>query len=271
MSIKIGVSSCFMPPDPNRGVFPPKTLLYLEREMALYLSGQGAFPYLIPDLPDDLLDEFLKDMDGFVFQGGTDVSPKNYGEELITGSDGQTTWPGDPTRDTYELNLLKKIQETKKPILGICRGAQIINVGLGGTLYQDIETQKKDPLTHRDPKKYDQVHHPITIVEDGILAKIYDEEIKSEKNLIINSIHHQGVKDLGKNLRMECYSTSDRVIEAISSIDSKENEQFILGVQWHPEFNFNFDEKQIDLEKDIFLSSTKIYQYFLNECIVRKV
>ncbi len=232
--LKIGVSSCFMYPDPDRKVFGPKTLSYLENDMARYLTKSGVMPILIPDVADHLLKEIVKEMDGFVFQGGTDLAPASYGEQPI----GQ--WLGDPKRDAYELRLMELAFRTNKPIFGICRGMQLMNVYFGGTLYQDTKTQRPEVLVHRDAAQYDQIFHEVRFVKGKLLDKIYP----GIQNPQVNSVHHQSIKDLGKQLEITAESTFDGVIEAISY--TKAPEGWISGVQWHPEFSHTLSEKVID-------------------------
>ncbi|MDO8461499.1 MAG: gamma-glutamyl-gamma-aminobutyrate hydrolase family protein [Deltaproteobacteria bacterium] len=224
--IKIGVTACFLYPDPNRPVFGPKTLSYLENEMADYLAHQGAMPVLIPDLGEKKLKEFLAEIDGFVFPGGSDLAPESYREKPIQNG----KWLGDPYRDAYELKILDAAIRQGKPVLGICRGCQLINVYFGGTLYQDISSQKEGTLVHRDAGEYDKVNHTIQFQSGGFLEKIYGRATPK----MVNSVHHQGVKDLGKGLVVEAISPEDQLIEAVSYKDPK---KFVVGVQWHPEFS----------------------------------
>lgn len=244
--IKIGVSACFMYQDMERKVFGPKTLSYIENDMANYLAIKGVMPVLIPNLSEELLDDLIDEMDGFVFQGGTDLAPQSYGEEPINNGE----WSGDPVRDKYELLLMKKVVERNKPIFGICRGMQLINVFFGGTLYQDTITQRSNSINHRDAIEYDKRHHAINFHTDGFLSKVY----KNKPQYKVNSIHHQSVKDLGDNIKILASSVEDGVIEAIEY--SKTVKGKIFGVQWHPEFSNTL--------KDIVVDSSILYDYFIN-------
>lgn len=245
--LKIGISACFMYPDPARAVFGPKTLSYLENDMARYVAKEGVLPVLIPDLDDEKLQAIVKEMDGFVFQGGTDVAPEAYGEEPIG------RWKGDPIRDAYELKLFDLAVKSKKPILAICRGMQLMNVYFGGSLYQDTDTQLDDVLTHRDANSYDFLYHEIAFTPGKILDKIYQNaRIKQ-----VNSVHHQSVKKLGKNLEVLAESPADGIIEAIGY--TKGTEGWIVGVQWHPEFSETLKDNVInaDLLFNFFLTQVK--------------
>lgn len=243
--IKIGVSSCFMYPDPTRTVFGHKTLAYFEQDMARFLSRQGVMPILIPDLPEKNRLEFISQMDGFVFQGGADIASKTYQEEAI--EDGR--WPGDSHRDQYELRIMDYAFKNKKPILAICRGFQLANVYFGGKLYQDLKTQTKTDIEHRNAELYDKVHHGVSCTDKSLLTEIY-----GTNELYVNSVHHQGIKTLGKNLIVDAISPEDHLIEAFHYKDLKEN--YLVGVQWHPEFSHTLADKLCD--------PNPLYHHFLN-------
>lgn len=242
--IKIGASSCFMYPDIDRIVFGPKTLLYLENDMAQYLSRPGVMPILIPDFHGDRMKEFLDEMDGFVFQGGVDLAPESYGEEPIG------RWKGDKYRDEYELAIMDYAIKSGKPVLGICRGFQVMNVHFGGTLYQDMETQKPEVIKHRDAIEYDKVNHEIVLTKGELLDKIYSG-IEAPR---VNSVHHQGVKDLGKDLKVLATSKEDGIVEAFTWTGAPDGK--VMGVQWHPEFFHTIQDQLID--------ANKIYDHFLS-------
>ncbi|MEO9477626.1 MAG: gamma-glutamyl-gamma-aminobutyrate hydrolase family protein [Cyclobacteriaceae bacterium] len=246
--LKIGVSACFVYPDSERPVFGPKTLAYMEQDMAQYLTRVGVVPILIPNLEDALLKEFIDNMDGFVFQGGTDLSPASYGEEPIG------RWMGDPQRDEYELRLMAMAMKTGKPILGICRGMQLMNVYFGGSLYQDTSTQREGAITHRNADLYDALSHEIRFTSGKILEKIYQGSASSR----VNSVHHQSIKSLGPNLEILAECPEDNVIEAIGY--TKAPAGWIMGVQWHPEFYERLKEEIVDSSKlyDCFLGQVKL-------------
>ena len=246
--LKIGVSSCFMYPDPARTVFGHKTLTYLEKDMSLFLSRKGVMPILIPDLPESELIPFLAELDGFVFQGGADLSPESYGATPIENG----RWMGDRHRDLYELKIMDYVFKNKKPILAICRGFQVMNVFFGGTLYQDLSIQTKTPVLHRDADKYDHVHHAVTLTEDSLYTQLYPT-LAQKKEMVVNSVHHQGVQTLGKGLVVDAVSKDDQIIEAFHYHDMKNN--FALGVQWHPEFSHTLGNTVVD--------PAPLYDFFL--------
>jgi len=244
--IKIGITSCFLYPDPKRTVFGPKTLSYLENDMAKYVTQEGVLPILIPDVEEKYLQPILAEMDGFVLQGGSDLAPESYGKEPIG------RWKGDAYRDAYELRIMDYAIKNSKPILGICRGMQLMNVYFGGTLYQDIGTENPELDDHRSAQLYDTIKHPIEFVEGTILATLY----ANEQNPYINTVHHQAIKDLGANLEVYAYS-NDGLIEAIGY--TKEPTGKVMGVQWHPEFTPTLGKELIDENKlfQVFLEHTK--------------
>ena len=245
--IKIGISACFFYPDASRTVFGPKSLSYIENDMFRYISQKGVLPVLIPDLKRDTLLDILNELDGFIFQGGSDLAPESYGEsQIIEGK-----WPGDSHRDHYELAIMDYAIKNEKPILGICRGMQLINVYFGGTLYQDILTQKTSALVHRDAIKYDFVHHKIRFTSESVLSTLYGDVSEP----IVNSVHHQGVKKVGRDLKVLAVSNDDHIIEAIEYTGAAPGK--VLGVQWHPEFS--------DALKDIVIPSDRLINYFIEQ------
>jgi putative glutamine amidotransferase len=233
--IYLGVSSCFMYPDPTRTVFGHKTLAYLEQDMARYLAREGVMPILIPDLPEERLYEFLQEMDGFIFQGGADIASGTYNEAPIENG----RWPGDPFRDRYELKIMDYAFKNQRPILAICRGFQLMNVFFGGTLYQDLKTLTQTNVEHRNSELYDRVHHLVSCTNDSLLKSIY-----GQNELAVNSVHHQGVKTLGKGLVVDAISPDDGLVEAFHYKDLQEH--YAVGVQWHPEFSHTLQDKVVD-------------------------
>lgn len=247
--LRIGMSACFFHADPQRPIFKGKTLLYLEESMAHWLMQRRVIPCMIPRVPDDAgitVEDVLANVDGLVLQGGSDVSPVSYGETPL-----RPEWSGDRQRDLYEMHLLHACMGMNKPVLGVCRGLQLINVALGGTLYQDIGEQVPQALAHRDWHHYDLNKHAVQLVEGSRLAALYANTSARQ----INSVHHQAIKDLAPGLTVEARATSDRMIEAVrytaaastspasSSSPSSAATQtpYVFGVQWHPEFLHSHD------------------------------
>jgi len=244
--LRIAVSANFMHPDRTRLAYPPKTIIYGEESLYHWFEEGGAIPYMIPRLSGRFsLEDILADFDGVVFSGGADVSPKSYGEEPL-----RPEWAGDYARDQYELALFKASRTLDKPILGVCRGHQLINVALGGSLYQDTHTQLEGAELHRDGDIYDALGHDVEIVENSLLSGIYGGKLKHK----INSVHHQAIKQLGSGLSVQARSVTDNVIEAIWYDDPA---YYILGVQWHPEWMKDPQMLDPDPIRDDFLAACK--------------
>jgi putative glutamine amidotransferase len=187
------------------------------------LVRAGASPLLLPNLEDQALLRILYDkLDGLLLSGGGDIEPARYGETVH-----EKCGHIDLERDEAELTLTRWAVEDGKPLLAICRGIQILNVALGGSLYQDIEAQVADPLVHTWYPEHPRNHrsHTVSIAPKTRLAQVFDLE-----PLPVNSLHHQALKDLAPPLTVSARA-SDRVVEAVEL----GSHPFVLGVQWHPE------------------------------------
>jgi len=187
------------------------------------LIQAGAAPLLIPASNSiQALPELLHRLDGILFSGGGDIDPARFG-----GEPHPKVYGVDVDRDRLELALLAEAVATKLPFLGICRGCQVVNVGLGGTLYTDIASQRPDALKHDYfpdwPRDY--LAHNVQIDQDSRLAHILDLT-----EMQVNSLHHQGVSRLAPGLRAVAYAP-DRLVEALEL----PGHPFGLAVQWHPE------------------------------------
>jgi putative glutamine amidotransferase len=228
MRPRIGVSACFFHADPQRALFKGKTLLYAEESMLEWIISGGALPVMLPRASAALgVDEIVGSVDGLVLQGGSDMAPEHYG-----ATPARPEWAGDAARDRYEMQLVRAFLARGKPLLGVCRGAQVLNVTLGGTLFQDIETLHPGRRVHRDWKVYDQHAHEIAIAPGSSLARWY---AGAAHPTLVNSVHHQGLDLLGENLVVEATSVPDGVVEAVRY---ENGGGFAYGVQWHPEFIF---------------------------------
>src|SRR6478735_7129655 len=174
--LKIGLSACFSHADPARSLFTNKTLQYVEQSITHWLMSAGAMVVMVPcptgatARGDTKLSHYAEWLDGVVMHGGADVWPGSYGEVPL-----KDAWVGDRIRDLYDLALVEAFEQAGKPIFGVCRGLQLINVAFGGTLYQDIEAQHPNAQRHRDPVTYDQNFHQIEIVQGTRLSKLYPQ------------------------------------------------------------------------------------------------
>ncbi|MBC2857350.1 gamma-glutamyl-gamma-aminobutyrate hydrolase family protein [Cetobacterium sp. 2A] len=203
----------------------------------------GGIPVILPILDTNINDSFINDyvmkLDGIIFSGGEDISPLLYNENpnLKLGKI-------DTKRDVFELKLLAAALEKNIPILGICRGCQILNVGLGGSLYQDIDSQVENVFNHHPTGILgEEIYHTVNIKQDSFLKTIF-----TENTIGVNSFHHQSVKTLAPSLKISATS-DDGIIEAYESNDM--NSKFIVGIQWHPEAMVN--------KFDIFLNIFKLF------------
>ena len=239
--LKIGISACFFHADPQRPVFKGMTLQYIEQNMAHWVMQRDAMALMIPSPDGDTrrvasrigAADYARELDGLLLMGGSDVCPESYGEKAL-----KPEWNGDRIRDEYEIALLRAFMVAKKPVLGVCRGAQLINVASGGTLYQDISTQLDGALTHRNWDIYHENTHATSIVPGSGLARLYP----GATLIKTNSVHHQAVKDLGRNLAVEAWSEPDHLAEALRW----SGPSYVFAVQWHPEFHDRGDASLVD-------------------------
>ncbi len=255
--LRIGVSARLLYPDPSRAFLPTKSLQYMEQSVANWIMSGEVLAFMVPEMsfasaqfPKALkVKHYVDHLDGLLLQGGADMSPKSYGEVPINPQ-----WQGDEIRDAYEIELFNEFVAQGKPVFGICRGHQVINVALGGTLYQDIATQCEDKTVHRDEASYDKCFHEMRILAGSWLSRIYPGLEVTR----VNTIHHQAVKQLGEGLVVEAMSEPDGIVEAVRW----EGHSFVVGVQWHPEFMDPRDPSLID--------SRPLLRAFLQACDLRK-
>ncbi|HEY8540926.1 MAG TPA: gamma-glutamyl-gamma-aminobutyrate hydrolase family protein [Pseudothermotoga sp.] len=198
------------------------------------LEKAGAIPLLIPIYEDSaIVNELAGSLDGVLFSGGVDIDPHHYGEEPKK-SLGQIT----PKRDELEINLCQVFFMMKKPIFGICRGIQLINVALGGNLYQDIYTQRENVLKHSQDAPSYHPTHKVRLIQGSFIQKLF-----GKFEIAVNSFHHQAIKETAPILKPVAYS-EDGIIEAVENVDEN---NFILAVQWHPERMFEKYQEQMRL------------------------
>lgn len=197
-----------------------------------YMDGliqAGAIPVILPlDISEEAVEQLDAMVDGYLFTGGHDIEPELYGEKRADVCGISCT-----QRDRLEQLLYQKALEADKPILGICRGVQMINVLQGGTLYQDLPLEYiSDKKTdHHMTPPYDRAVHQVTLQKGSPL-----QDLLQKTELPVNSYHHQAIRSLGKDLNVMAVS-EDGLIEAVCH----SKKRFVWGVQWHPEFSFHKD------------------------------
>ncbi len=182
----------------------------------------GGVPLILVPLRDTANLEYQVELiDGLLLTGGVDIDPRHYGEEPH-----QCLGTIEPDRDGYEIPLTRRAVEKKMPLLGICRGMQIMNVALGGSLHQDIATALKRTIKHRQEAPNWYATHSIVIEENTNTQRIL-----GAKSIRVNSFHHQAINKPGEDLIVAARSETDGVVEAIEGTGNLP----FLGVQWHPE------------------------------------
>ena len=229
--------------------------IYMERSVDTnqkYISQYGGIPFVTQVAEtQEQAEEIMEICDGLFLTGGDDVNPALYSEEKL-----ECCGRFNDRRDKSDMLFLKAALKLGKPIMAICRGSQVVNVYYGGTLYQDIKTQFKTDITHQDFARehfnaygVDNSAHRIKIQKGSPLYMIVGDDETG-----INSLHHQGVKDLGKNLVVQA-SAPDGMVESFY-LDS--DEQYLRAYQWHPEFQDD------NLVKDAIVTD------FLSECLINR-
>lgn len=214
---------CYRPIVGISGNFNTETKLFsIKNTYFNTLLSAGSFPVLLPYVTDEkTAAEVVSHLDGLLLAGGGDIHPSRFGEETLPEC-GRL----EEARDISEFLLLKAALDCHMPVFGICRGVQVLAVAMGGTLFQDIESQLSIPAgKHKQDPPYDNPHHTVRFKEGGLFARITDTLM-----MPTNSMHHQSIKDAGSQLKIEGI-TMDGIIEAVSMVDREE----VFGVQFHPE------------------------------------
>lgn len=201
----------------------------------------GGVPVLLPEVADEETAAALLDsIDGLLLAGGVDILPARYGEETLPAC-GEV----DAKRDVFELLITPMAIARRMPVFGICRGIQTLAVVLGGTLIQDIESQRGIPaIVHQQKPPYHAATHEVRFTPGGLL-----EHIVGSASMSVNSMHHQAVKDAGPHLRIEG-TAEDGIIEAVSYI----GDERVFGVQFHPEYLSAHSEQ-----------AARLFRYFVDQ------
>ena len=252
----IGISPRILHEVPRELGFRGKTLQYLEQSVAHWTMAAGGVVVMIPtvqtegDIRRSEIDvsDYAQRLDGLILQGGADLHPGNYGEEPRA-----CVGKLDPVRDRFELALLHAFVAVGKPVLGICRGMQLINVAFGGSLYHDLVSDAATTHNHVDAEAYDLHGHEISLTADAQLRRWHD----GVETARVNSIHHQAVRTLAPGFVIEAVAF-DGVVEAIR----RDGDGFVYGVQWHPEFHWQHG--------DDLLSPTPLMRAFLDAAVAAR-
>ncbi|NLV89510.1 MAG: gamma-glutamyl-gamma-aminobutyrate hydrolase family protein [Tissierellia bacterium] len=202
----------------------------------------GGIPVSIPTISNEEdYEAYIHMVDGLIFSGGIDISPLRYGENPLKEIKRIST-----IRDEYEFGLFDRAYKKKLPILGICRGLQLMNIYLGGSLYQDISRQLPNSLGHcPDFITIEEEYHSINIRKGTRFHRIFDED-----KIYVNSYHHQGINRLGENLKVAAVA-DDGLVEAVEAADDR----FLIGVQFHPEALLKRKPKFLKLFEDLVMAA----------------
>ena len=191
------------------------------RPYADAILQSGGVPVILPYTTEDaVIARYVALCDGFCFTGGVDVAPAHYGEQASPAC-GEIH----PLRDELELAVFRAARDTDKPLLGICRGAQLFNVALGGTLIQDLPSERPSPIAHRQIEEKFSPSHEVCVLPDTPL-----HALTGAQRMTANSFHHQAVKQLGNGLLPMAYA-DDGVIEGFYHATAR----YLRAYQWHPE------------------------------------
>lgn len=223
-------------------IFSAYERAYVNDDYISAVEKAGGIPIILPIVEEEEnIKEMVSRVDAILLSGGYDIDPSYWGEEI--GRKYQRIYP---RRDRYEMLVIRYAKEMQKPVLGICRGHQMINVAFGGSLYQDISEIQGAYIQHVQQANYYEATHGIIVEEDSFLAKSMGQKGR------VNSYHHLAIKDLGESLRM-VGKAPDGVIEAIEWITE---EQFFVGVQFHPEMMHRHHTFALNLFQD-FIQEVK--------------
>jgi putative glutamine amidotransferase len=216
----IGISPGYAGPDPDRKFAKAGHINFVDLNYSSSVEAAGGLPIVLPHFrKDDNIKRLVEMIDGLVLIGGNDIHPSRYGQELFA-----TEHDTAEERDEFEMRLLEVYYPTGKPILAICRGFQVLNVFLGGSMVQDIPAMIGSTHHFQEPGTLTPSHH--VRLEDGCLAA----RLTGKTNVAVNSFHHQTLDRIAEPLRPVGYS-DEGLVEVVEAPDHP----FVLAVQWHPE------------------------------------
>jgi len=224
---------------------------YLKRHYTEAVELAGGVPLILPNIEKlELIDDIMKTIDGLLLTGGGDIHPSFFGQKIKKSLQRTKKYLLiSKERDTFEIELVKRAKKKNNPVFGICKGHQILNVALGGTLYQDLSLLNRKTIEHstKGKMKYKRKHH-VEIKRNTLLFSII-----KKKKIEVNTNHHQVIKDIAPGF-IACAQSEDGIIEAIES----PKDDFLLSVQWHPEMSLK--------EK----TSSALFEAFIRACKKRR-
>ena len=223
---------------------------YLGRDYGEAIHVSGGTPIHIGLIPDEgYITDMVSGLDGILLPGSaSDVDPAYWNEDPHPKL-GRVV----PEKDKTDLMVLNEAERLNLPVFGICFGMQSLNVSRGGSLIQDIESDVKEPIQHQQGIPRDRNSHAIGIASGSIIERALGVEAKTTK---VNSHHHQAIRNIGKNLQAVAWA-NDGIIEAVE--DTRKG-RFAIGVQWHPELSYAWDQL-----------SGNLFKLFVEECSNRKM
>lgn len=221
-------------------VFNGNHVSYTPQGFVTAVQKAGGLPIILPIGEEQAAADYISKIDKLLLAGGQDISPDLFGEDPHPKLEETNR-----SRDLFELVLIKEAIKQNKPIFAVCRGMQLLNIALGGTLYQDLSLYSDWKVKHgQQPTQPQFATHDIQIEKNSILYPLLGERYR------VNSYHHQALNTVASSLKITARS-SDGIAEAIESENPK---QRILGVQWHPELRFDVEAKEF-----------KLFDYFVNQ------
>jgi putative glutamine amidotransferase len=228
-AVRVGITARLARGDAHALGARRKDLLGAESGLVNSVCEAGALPLVLP-WPRGLDAAVARHrahaaadaIDALIVQGGADVAPELFGEKPL-----RPEWAGDADRDRYEIALVERVLAQGKPVLGICRGCQLLNVVFGGSLHQDLILQREGSIVHSNPVVYEAHTHAVRLASGGLVATLHGRERGD-----VASAHHQGIARLGAGLVAEAWCDDDDLIEAVRT-----DAGWAVGVQWHPELH----------------------------------
>ncbi len=237
MNPVIGISTNFLTVD--KGKFLGMERIYVNKDYVDAVNKAGGVPLLLPPVEDaETVCRYVRLCDGFILSGGGDINPALYGEIPHPKLEEFHS-----ILDRSQWLLTQEILRADKPLLAVCRGVQLLNVVQGGSLWQDVSAIDHPVMLHSQFSPRGDLFHPVDIAQDSILHRLFGDK------LVVNSFHHQCLKDPGKGLEITA-TAPDGIIEAVEMPDHR----FVIGIQWHPEMLLTASDTMLPLFRQLMLA-----------------